>query len=95
MLPYTPIPHNTSDIRLSPELLEVTEQIAAYVHDVWAQQRMTEGWRYGPERNDERKEHPGLVPYIELPENEKEYDRQTALGTLKVIELLGFKVVKI
>jgi hypothetical protein len=56
---------------------------------------MAEGWRYGPERNDERKEHPGLVPYMELPENEKEYDRQTALGTLKVNELLGFKVVKV
>ena len=95
MPPYTPNPLNVSDIRLSPELLEVTEQIAAYVHDVWAQQRMAEGWQYGPERNDERKKHPCLVPYMELPENEKEYDRKTALGTLKIIELLGFKVVKI
>jgi len=92
---YSHNPLDTSDIRLSPELLEVTEQIAAYVHDVWVQQRIDEGWRYGPERNDERKEHPCLVPYAELPENEKEYDRKTALGTLKVIELLGFKVEKI
>jgi hypothetical protein len=55
---------------------------------------MAEGWRYGPERNDERKEHPCLVPYNELSESEKEYDRKTAIETLKAIGLLGFKIVK-
>jgi len=83
---------DTSDIRLSPELLELTEQIAAHVHDVWAAGRIAEGWRYGPERNDERKEHPCLVPYKELPEQEKEYDRKTATETLKVIQLMGFQI---
>jgi hypothetical protein len=91
---YTPHPIDASDIHLSSELLELTEQIAAYVHDVWAAGRIAEGWQYGPERNDERKEHPGIVPYDELPENEKEYDRRTAMGTLKVVELLGFKIEK-
>jgi len=89
---YSPSPLDTSDIRLSPELLEMTEQIAANVHEIWTQQRMAEGWRYGKERNDVRKEHPCLVSYKDLPENEKEYDRQTAIETLKVLLKLGFEI---
>ena len=94
MKTYTPNPLDTSGIELSPELIELTEKIAANVHDVWAQQRITEGWQYGTERNDDRKEHPCLVPYDELPENEKYYDRYTAMETLKVITLLGFNIRK-
>jgi len=93
-LSYPPRPLDTSAIRLSPVLLELTEQIAANVHEVWAQQRIADGWRYGKERNDERKEHPCLVPYDELPDSEKQYDRNTAMETLKVIKLLGFEIKK-
>jgi hypothetical protein len=89
---YTPHPIDTSGIELSPELLALTEQIAAHVHEVWAQQRIAEGWRYSKERNDARKEHPCLVPYDDLPENEKEYDRNTAIETLKMIQWMGFKI---
>jgi len=91
---YTPHPVSTEGIELSPELLELTEQIAANVHEVWAAGRIAEGWKYGKERNDERKEHPCLIPYDELPEIEKEYDRNTAMGTLKLIQKLGFKILK-
>jgi len=89
---YTPYPVSTEGIELSPDLLQLTEQIAANVHDIWAAGRLSEGWQYGHVCNDERKEHPCLVPYDELPENEKEYDRNTAMETLKVIKKLGFKI---
>ena len=56
--------------------------------------RIAQGWRFGPERNDARKEHPCLIPYEELPEEERTYDRQTALETLKLIEHLGFEIRK-
>ncbi|MDR2425515.1 MAG: Ryanodine receptor Ryr [Prevotellaceae bacterium] len=91
---YTPQPIDTSDIALSPELLELTERIAENVHDVWAASRIADGWTYGSVRNDELKQHPCLVPYNELPESEKEYDRKTAMETLKVIEKLGFRIFK-
>jgi ryanodine receptor 2 len=55
---------------------------------------MEQGWTYGPERNDQLKQHPCLVPYEQLPEEEKAYDRDTALGTLKLITKLGFKIMK-
>lgn len=89
---YNPKPIDTSDIRLSAELLELTEKIAENVHDVWASGRIEQGWTYGTERNDELKTTPCLVPYFDLPDNEKEYDRKTALETLKLIIKLGYKI---
>lgn len=91
---YTPQPLDTSDVVLPEELNALVEQIAKNVHEVWAQSRLSEGWKYGPERNDALREHPCLVPYEELPEVEKEYDRSTALGTLKLIRKLGFSIQK-
>jgi len=92
--PYIPHPLDTSQVELPSDLLELTELLAKNIHDIWAQQRLAEGWKYGATRNDERKEHPCLVAYEKLPENEKEYDRRTALETLKVTKKIGFKIEK-
>ena len=89
---YVPQPVDTSDVQLPEELNELVEKMAKNVHDVWAQSRISQGWTYGPERNDALKHHPCLVPYEELPEEEKAYDRDTALGTLKLICKIGFKI---
>jgi len=94
MKTYNPQPLDTSRVKLSPDLQELTELLARNTHEVWAKQRLAEGWKYGATRNDERKEHPCLVAYEELPENEKEYDRSTVVETLKVIRLLGFRIEK-
>ena len=91
---YLPKPLDTSDILLSEELIELVEQMAKNVHEVWAENRISEGWSYGPERSDTLKQHPCLIPYDELPEYEKAYDRDTALGTLKLICKLGFKITR-
>ena len=89
---YVPQPMDTEDIQLPEELDALVEQMAKNVHEVWAKSRMEQGWTYGEERNDALKHHPCLVPYEELPEVEKAYDRDTALGTLKLICKLGFKI---
>ena len=91
---YNPNPVDTTDVILSADLLELTEEIAENVHEVWAQGRIREGWTYGAERNDEKKETPCLVPYNELPESEKAYDRNTALETVKLIVKLGYRIEK-
>jgi len=90
---YTPSPVSTDDVELSDELNELTELIASNVHDIWAEGRIAEGWVFGELRDDNLKTHPCLVPYNELPENEKEYDRNTAMKTLKMIHKLGFRIV--
>ena len=92
---YIPNPLNTENIELPKELLELTEQIAENVHEVWAAGRIAEGWTYGDVRDDAKKQTPCLVPYSELPESEKEYDRNTALETLKLIVALGYKIEKV
>ena len=91
---YLPKPVNTDHITLSDDLLQLTEQIAENVHDVWAASRISEGWTFGPKRNDVLKETPCLVPYSEMPEVEKEYDRNTALQTIKLILSLGYSISK-
>ena len=91
---YKPNPVDTSNITLSPELIKLTEQIAENVHDIWAAGRISQGWTYGQVRDDEKKTTPCLVPYAKLPESEKEYDRNTAVETLKLIVALGYKIKK-
>ena len=91
---YTPKPVDTTAVELPGDLLELTEQIAENVHEIWAQGRMAEGWTYGENRDDAKKTTPCLVPYDQLTDSEKAYDRNTALETLKLITALGYKIEK-
>ena len=91
---YIPQPIDTSDVKLPEDLEMLVEQMSKNVHEVWAQTRISQGWTYGEQRNDELKTHPCLIPYEELPEEEREYDRNTSIGTLKLIMKLGFKICK-
>ncbi len=87
---YQPKPIDTSNISLPEKLVTLQERLAEHLHDIWAERRMAEGWRYGLRRDDEKKEHPCLVPYSELPESEKEYDRSAAAETIKAIIAEGY-----
>ncbi len=91
---YAPQPIDTKDVVLPEELNELAELIAKNVHEVWSASRMKDGWTYGEERNDAEMKHPCLVPYEELTESEKEYDRNTSIETLKLIVKLGFRIVR-
>jgi hypothetical protein len=89
---YTPMPLDTSDVTLPEELYALAESLAKNVHEVWAQNRIAEGWTYGPIRDDALRQSPCLVPYEDLPEEEKDYDRNTAFETLKFIVSIGFRI---
>jgi class 3 adenylate cyclase len=90
---YSPDPLHTAHIRLPRELMELREILAENVHDMWAGQRIVEGWVYGPERDDQSRTHPCLVRYDQLPESEKEYDRETAVETLRAVLALGYRIL--
>lgn len=92
---YKPNPIDTSKVELPSELVELTEKIAENVHENWSVGRINEGWVYGEKRDDAKKTTPCLVPYAELSESEKEYDRNTAIQTLKLVIALGYKIEKI
>ena len=91
---YVPQPMDTSDVQLPEELGELIELMSKNVHEVWAKSRLDQGWVYGEERSDALKHHPCLIPYEELPEEERVYDRNTAIGTLNLILKEGFKISK-
>ena len=94
MATYTPETIETSKIILTSDLEELVEKLAQNNHDHWARKRIDEGWCYGVTRNDSKKEHPDLVPYDQLTESEKEYDRKTVVEALKAIIALGYEVRK-
>ena len=91
---YEPHPLDLDDVPIEPEFLELREAIAENAHEVWARQRKDEGWTFGPVRDDEKKRHPDMLPYDLLPESEKEYDRQMAINTIKLVKKLGWELKK-
>ena len=91
---YDPSPIGLDDVELSEDLSELQEAIAENAHEIWAKNRRDQGWSYGPERNDQKKETPDMIPYCNLPESEKLYDREMAMQTLKLVKKLGFEIVK-
>ena len=91
---YKPKPIDTSDIVLTDDIMELCELISKNTHEVWSAGRIKDGWTYGPTRDDEKRTHPCLIPYEELSEEEKEYDRNTSLETLKLIISLGYSIKK-
>lgn len=94
MKKYIPNPVDTKSVDLPKGLESLVEEMSKNVHEVWAQTRISQGWTYGEERNDAEMKHPCLVPYEELPEEEKEYDRNTSVETIKLILKLGFKITR-
>lgn len=89
---YQPEPIDTAHILLPDDIIELLERIAENTHEVWSKQRMKEGWTYGTTRSDMDMKHPGLVPYDELPESEKAYDRIISENVLKMVYALGYEI---
>jgi transcriptional regulator with GAF, ATPase, and Fis domain len=83
-----------SEIVIDTELLALREVLAKNNHDIWMAMRLAEGWRYGKERNDKKKTHQDLVHYDALPEGEKQYDRNMAIGTIRALHHLGYRIAK-
>lgn len=84
----------TSNIIIPEEIEDLVELLAKNVHETWSRKRLLEGWTYGPARDDQKKEHPCLIDYEDLPESEKDYDRATARETIKFILKSGFSFHK-
>jgi hypothetical protein len=93
MTTYQPSPIGTGSVTLPKSLEALIERLAENSHEVWAAKRLADGWTYGKARDDETKKNPCLVPYAELPESEKEYDRRMAEETIKAIVTLGYRIL--
>ena len=91
---YRPAPRDTNGVVLPKPIEQLTELLAKNTHENWARRRVEAEWRWGAKRDDEKKEHPNLVPYEQLSEEDKEYDRATAVETIKAILSLGYRIEK-
>lgn len=94
VMTYKPKPIDTSRVELPEDIRGLTERLAEQVHELWSRQKLADGWTYGPRRDDALRQHPDLVPYSKLTDMEKEYDRVTALGTIRTILALGYRITK-
>jgi len=91
---YTPTPIDTEGVELSDDVIALTERLAEHAHDIWAKQRLSDGWTFGSARDDDKKHHPCLISYADLPDSEKQYDRNAALDTLRAIVAMGYEITK-
>ena len=87
---YKPNPVDLSEIKLDAELSEDVEKISCHIHEVWAKNRIENGWEY--DNADEN--HPCLIKYEDLPEAEKNLDRATVTQTIKMLLHLGYEIRK-
>ena len=87
-----PAPADLSGVVLSPEMEDLAERIAENTHNVWMQARLRDGWRWGPERSDRLRETPCLVPYDQLPADERAYDQAVAINAVKLTIALGYRI---
>ena len=89
-----PNPINVDDVVLPKEVENLTEYIAENAHEEWAKGKIKDGWVYGPKRDEKKKQSFDLIPYCELLDSEKEYDRKMAMNTLRVLYKLGYEISK-
>ncbi|XP_053238580.1 ryanodine receptor 2 isoform X2 [Podarcis raffonei] len=89
---FTPVPVDTSQIVLPPHLERIREKLAENIHELWVMNKIELGWQYGPVRDDNKRQHPCLVEFAKLPEQERNYNLQMSLETLKTLLALGCHV---
>jgi hypothetical protein len=68
------------------------ETLARQEHERWMRDRIADGWSYGEARDDARRLHPSLVPYDELPEDEREKDRDAIRDLPRMLAEAGFEI---
>ncbi|KAG7226578.1 hypothetical protein INR49_003735 [Caranx melampygus] len=89
---FSPTPVDTSQIVLPPHLERIREKLAENIHELWVMNKIELGWTYGAVRDDNKRQHPCLVEFSKLPEQERSYNLQMSLETLKTLLALGCHV---
>lgn len=82
---YTPKPVLMEMSELNPEIQKLIETLSENAHDIWAEEKISNGWEFGEKLDKDTKKHPNLVPYEDLSEEDKEYDRKMVIGTISYL----------
>lgn len=89
---WQPQPIDTSGIEIPEPVRAVRETLSRQAHDIWDAKRLADGWTHGEARDDDRRTHPNLVPYEDLDDRDRSYDRELIDGTIRLLLKLGFRI---
>ncbi len=73
---------------------EDLERLSVMEHERWMKSKLAEGWTLAAETDKDQKLHKALLPWGELPENEKEKDRQLVRGIPQILARAGYAIVQ-
>ncbi|KRF97582.1 uncharacterized protein Dwil_GK20678, isoform D [Drosophila willistoni] len=87
---YKPAPLDLSAVTLTPKLEELVDQLAENTHNLWARERIQQGWTYGLNEDSDNHRSPHLVPYGKVDEAIKKANRDTASETVRTLLVYGY-----
>ncbi|MCP9259463.1 Ryanodine receptor 44F [Dirofilaria immitis] len=91
--PFVPVLVDISNVVLPEFAMEIHEKLAENLHELWAMRKIELGWSYGEVRDQKTRRHPCLTSFQQLPQNEKTYNINLAIDTMKTIEALRYHMI--
>ncbi|XP_067335763.1 ryanodine receptor 3-like isoform X13 [Channa argus] len=89
---YKPSPLDLSDIKLTPGQELLVDKLAENAHNVWAKDRIKQGWTYGIQQDLKSKRNPRLVPYALLDERTKKSNRDSLREAIRTLIGYGYNI---
>nr|QCQ29110.1 ryanodine receptor [Spodoptera frugiperda] len=89
---YKPAPLDLSAVTLTPKMDELVDQLAENTHNLWARERIQQGWTYGLNEDPDMHRSPHLVPYPKVDDAIKKANRDTASETVRTLLVYGYNL---
>ncbi|XP_071665441.1 ryanodine receptor 3 isoform X11 [Patagioenas fasciata] len=89
---YKPAPLDLSEVKLLPSQEFLVDKLAENAHNVWAKDRIKQGWTYGIQQDLKNKRNPRLVPYALLDERTKKSNRDSLREAVRTFAGYGYSV---
>ncbi|KAI5643469.1 ryR domain-containing protein [Phthorimaea operculella] len=83
-------PLDLSAVTLTPKMDELVDQLAENTHNLWARERIQQGWTYGLNEDPDMQRSPHLVPYPKVDDAIKKANRDTASETVRTLLVYGY-----
>ncbi|XP_074985826.1 ryanodine receptor 3 isoform X13 [Caretta caretta] len=89
---YKPAPLDLSEVKLLPSQEVLVDKLAENAHNVWAKDRIKQGWTYGIQQDLKNKRNPRLVPYALLDERTKKSNRDSLREAVRTFAGYGYNI---
>ncbi|XDC62019.1 hypothetical protein R6Z07M_013201 [Ovis aries] len=89
---YKPAPLDLSHVRLTPAQTTLVDRLAENGHNVWARDRVAQGWSYSAVQDIPARRNPRLVPYRLLDEATKRSNRDSLCQAVRTLLGYGYNI---